>query len=183
MRHGRSSAADTKENVSRLWEEEGVIDNMDLWSHVSRCLDDNHSHPTGSDCYLPHARGSGGATAINGIPVTQFLCPPFSASLGMYWVGQQVCLGFPVRCYGKTQTNLLASSIAFCSWLQESCCPSRHHSHSSFREKVEVGNKKRQQPYQESTHFTKSYFFGPNCVIWPSPRAQRQKMNKSFGGW
>lgn len=54
MRQGRSSAADTKENGSRLWEER-VKDNMDLWSHVSRYLDNNHSNPTDSDCYLPHA--------------------------------------------------------------------------------------------------------------------------------
>ena len=28
-----------------------------------------------------------------------------------YWVLQYVCLGFPIRCHGKTQMNFLAGSI------------------------------------------------------------------------
>ena len=29
----------------------------------------------------------------------------------MYWVGQKVCSGFPVRCCGKIRTNFLANPI------------------------------------------------------------------------
>ena len=29
----------------------------------------------------------------------------------MYWVGQKIHLGFPVRCYRKTQTNFLVNPI------------------------------------------------------------------------
>lgn len=57
--------------------------------------------------------GLGVLLQCNRTLVTQFLYPPFSALLGMYWVDQQVCLGFPVRCYGKTQTNLLVNPTAF----------------------------------------------------------------------
>ena len=28
-----------------------------------------------------------------------------------YWVGQKVCSGFPVRCYGKTWMNFLPNPI------------------------------------------------------------------------
>ena len=29
----------------------------------------------------------------------------------IYWVAQNVCSGFSVRCYGKTQMNFLANTI------------------------------------------------------------------------
>ena len=31
-----------------------------------------------------------------------------------YWVGQKVCLGFSVKCYGKTRVNLLINPIKKC---------------------------------------------------------------------
>ena len=34
-------------------------------------------------------------------------------TLNIYWGGQKVHSGFPIRRYGKTRTNLLASPIKF----------------------------------------------------------------------
>ena len=112
MRQGRSSAADTKENGSRLWEER-VKDNMDyraMYQDIWIIIIVIQLIVT-AICLMHE--GLGVLLQCNRTLVTQFLCPPFSAFLGMYWVDQQACLGFPVRCYGKTQTNLLVNPTAF----------------------------------------------------------------------